>query len=71
MRTLYLHRITLWVCCCKLSNLCVSEIPVAYYAFAMEASEPKFEDSAVPVTSTIRALEKEIAHPIVYQLVRV
>lgn len=37
----------------------------------MEASEPKFEDSAVPVTSTIRALEKEIAHPIVYQLVRV
>ncbi|KAK6796015.1 hypothetical protein RDI58_009470 [Solanum bulbocastanum] len=37
----------------------------------MEASEPKIEDCAVPVTSTIRALEKEIAHPIVYQLVRV
>lgn len=47
------------------------EIPVTYYAFAMEASEPKIEDCAVPVTSTIRALEKEIAHPIVYQLVRV
>ncbi|XP_055825678.1 uncharacterized protein LOC129894159 isoform X2 [Solanum dulcamara] len=37
----------------------------------MEASEAKIEDSVLPVTNTIKALEKEIAHPIVYQLVRV
>lgn len=37
----------------------------------MEASESKIEDSVVQVSNTTRALEKEIAHPIVYQLVRV
>ncbi|KAK4349821.1 hypothetical protein RND71_029134 [Anisodus tanguticus] len=37
----------------------------------MEANEAKIEESVVPVTDTIGALEKEIADPIVYQLVRV
>ncbi|CAN4086994.1 unnamed protein product [Withania somnifera] len=37
----------------------------------MEASEAKIEDSVPPVTNSIGALEKEIADPIVYQLVRV
>lgn len=55
----------------KYSNLCVSEIPIVYYAFVMDAIEAKTEVSVVPVTNTFGALEKEITDPIVYQLVRV
>ncbi|XP_009782035.1 uncharacterized protein [Nicotiana sylvestris] len=37
----------------------------------MEANEAEIEDSVVPVTNTLGALEKEIADPVVYKLVRV